>query len=228
MNIDEMIAEALEEEFEERVQQCCSDASKHKFSLAYRLWEYRALKNLGKNRRDSHWTLRRARHIVTAAIIAASSLFLGITAYAAIAIIGRFSFEEKKEYSKMFIESLSSDKTEIEEYYGLPEEDGWEVTYFYADEQQTLINYELGDKKVTFSQEVIREHTHHINTEKAAIEPISLYKENDGFVLDFGTGGCSLYWIYDGYLFELFSNFNKKDTASLAYFTKIVDFQNFF
>ncbi|MCM1277100.1 MAG: hypothetical protein NC299_17360, partial [Lachnospiraceae bacterium] len=41
---------------------------------------------------------------------------------------------DKKEYSKMFIESLSSDKTKIEEYYGLPVEDGWEVTDFYADD----------------------------------------------------------------------------------------------
>ncbi|MCM1276840.1 MAG: DUF4367 domain-containing protein, partial [Lachnospiraceae bacterium] len=88
----------------------------------------------------------------------------------------------------------------------------------------TMINYELGDRKVTFSQDVIREYTHHINTEKAAVEPISLYEENDGFILDFGTNGCSLWWIYDGYLFELHGNFNKNDTMNLAYSTKIIDF----
>ncbi|MCM1277135.1 MAG: DUF4367 domain-containing protein [Lachnospiraceae bacterium] len=91
-----------------------------------------------------------------------------------------------------------------------------------------MINYELGDRKVTFSQDVICGYMGNINTEKATVEPISLYEENDGFILSFRDDWCAIYWIYDGYLFELSGNFNKKDTIDLAYSTKNTDYQSFF
>lgn len=61
-----------------------------------------------------------------------------------------------------------------------------------------------------------------INTEIADIEPISLYTENDGFILDYGNNGCLLYWIYDGYLLHISGNLNKNETINLAYSTKII------
>lgn len=224
MNIDEMIAKALEEEFEERVEQYSADTKKHRFSLAYRLWEYKTLKNLRNDRYDKRWTLSRARYVAAATIIAAS-LLVGATAYAAVAAIGRYSFDTKPDYSKMFIENHPSDKTTFEEYYGLPEEDGWEITDLYADEMETNINYKYGEKRVSFRQRIIHEGSMgNINTEKADIEPLSLYTENDGFILDFGDDECLILWIYDGYLLILSGNFNKNEAINLAHSTKIVDF----
>lgn len=223
MNIDEIIAKALEEEFEERVEQCCANTKKHRFSLAYRLWEYKTLRDLRRNRHNNRWTLCKARHVVTAIIIAAS-LLIGMTVYAA-AAIGRFSFETKPDHSKLFIENLSSDKTSFEEYYGLPEENGWEIIERYIDNTELLVNYRNGEKKVTFSQRIITEGAiGNINTEKTDPEPVSLYEENDGFILVFHENWCSLYWIYDGYLFDLGGNITKIEAMNLAYSTKIIEF----
>lgn len=223
MNIDEIIAEALEEKFEERVEQCCADTKKHRFSLAYRLWEYKTLRDLRKNRHNKRWTLRRARHVVVAAIIAAS-LLIGTTVYAAI-IVGRYSFETKPDHSKLFIDNLSSDKTSFEEYYGLPEEDGWKLINYDILSDSTMLNYECGEKKVSFCQEIIHEgNMGNINTEKVDPEPVSLYEKNDGFVLVFRDDWCGIYWIYDGYLLSLDGNIAKDEAINLVYSTKIIQF----
>lgn len=63
-----------------------------------------------------------------------------------------------------------------------------------------------------------------VNTEKAVVEPMSLYEENDGFFVDFGGGECALYWIYDGYLFDLGGNITKNEAINLAYSIKIIFF----
>ena len=223
MNIDEIIAKALEEEFEERVEQCCVDTKKHRFSLAYRLWEYKTIRYLRRNRHNNRWTLRKARHVVAAAIIAAS-LLTGTTVYAAV-VIGRCSFEIKPDHSKLFIDNLSSDKTSFEEYYGLPEEDGWKLVNYDILSDSTMLKYECGEIKVTFCQNIIHEgNMGNINTEKADPEPVSLYEENDGFILVFREDWCAIYWIYDGYLFDLDGNITKDEVINLALSIKIVDF----
>lgn len=222
MTFDEMLKQAFAETAEERAAQMLTVEKKHRFSLAYRLWEHKILRDLRRNRYDKHWTLRKAKQVV-AGIIAASLLLLGVTAYAAIAAIGRYSFDTKPDYSKLLIENHPSDKTTIEEYYGLPEEDGWELVSYDILVYSTMLNYKCGEKKVSFSQEIIAEgNMGNINTEIADIEPISLYTENDGFILDYGNNGCLLYWIYDGYLLHISSNLDKNGTTNLAYSTKIV------
>ncbi len=223
MNIDEIIAKALEEEFEERVEQCFTEQKKHRFSFAYRLWEYKTLRDLRNNRHNSRWTLRKARRIVTAIIIAAS-LLIGTTVYAAV-VIGRYSFDTKPEYSKLFIDNLSSDKTSFEEYYGLTEENGWKLVNYDIMVNSTMLNYECGEKKVSFCQNIIHEgNMGYINTEKANPEPVSLFEKNDGFILVFREDWCDLYWIYDGYLLDLGGNITKTEAVNLAYSTKNIDF----
>ena len=223
MNIDEIIAKALEEEFEERVEQCCADTKKHRFSLAYRLWEYKTIRDLRKNQHNNLWTLRKARHVVTAIIIV-TSMLIGTTVYAA-AVIGRYYFNTNPDHSRLFIENLSSDKTSFEEYYGLPEEDGWEIIDRYIDDTELLVNYRNGEKKVTFGQRIITEGTiGNIKTEKTSPESVSLYEENDGFILVFHEDWCALYWIYGGYLFDLNGNITKTKAINLAFSTKIINF----
>lgn len=222
MTFDEKLAQALGSTAKARAEQMLIVTKKHRFSLAYRLWEYKTLRNLRKDRYDKRWTLRRARYVILAAIIA-SSLLLGVTAYAVGITIGRYSFDTKPDYSKLFIESISSDKTSIEKYYGLPEEDGWRIVEYFVNDTETLINYKRNEKTIYFGQRVITGYIGNVNTEKEDVEPMSLYEKNDGFFIDFGEGECSLYWIYDGYLFDLGGNITKDEALNLAYSTKIVE-----
>ena len=159
------------------------------------------------------------------ALTVALSLLAGGTIFAAVALIGRFSYEDKADYSKVFIKTHPSDKTTIEKCYGLSEEDGWELTDSYVGTSLIFLNYERGDIKISFTQEIIKDETMgNISTDRAKIEPLSLYEENDGFVLDFGNNGTLLYWIYDGYLLSFSGNIDKTEAVNLAYSTKLVEF----
>lgn len=225
MTFDEKLAQALSNTAKARAEQMLAAPKEHKFSLAYRLWESRTLKNLSRNRYDKRWTLRRAKRIIAAAMIAAASLLLGITA-SAIVIMGRFGFDPEPEYSRLLIENLTSDKTRIEEYYGLPEEDGWQIVDYYADDTEIMISYECNEKKVIFGQRIMKEGAvGNINTEKTDPEPVSLYEKNDGFILVFRENECIIYWIYDGYLLDLSGNITKDEAINLAYSTKIVNLE---
>lgn len=221
MNIDDMIAKALKEEFEERVEQCSADTKKHRFSLSYRLWERKMLRDLRHDRVNTRWTVKKARTIV-ASCIAAAFVLIGGTVFATVNM-GRYSFDTKPEYSKLLIDSITTDKTTIEEYYGLSEEIGWNIVDMYANETQVMINYEHEDKNVTFCQRVITGYMGNVNTENAVVEPISIHEDNDGFFIEHQSGTCSLYWIYDGYLFDIGGNITKNEAINLAYSTKIID-----
>lgn len=60
------------------------------------------------------------------------------------------------------------------------------------------------------------------------VEPISIYEENDGFIIDYGENNSVLLtWIYDGYLLSISSNLNKNETVNLAHSTKNVNFQKY-
>lgn len=225
MKFDEMLAQALKESFEERVEQSLSSEDEHKFSLSYRIWERKTLRDLSKGRFDSRWTLSKVRRSVKMVIVAAA-LVLTLTACAAVGLtIGRFSFNDKREYSELFLKNLSSDKTRFEEYYGLPEEDGWIITSIDKLSTEIAICYNRQDNKVVmFSQNIIDSNMWVVNTENAVTEPMTLYKENDGFLIAFQNGDCGLYWIYDGYMFNLSGNLDKNELLNLAYSTKIIEF----
>ncbi len=223
MTFEEKLAQAFKETFDERSERLMKIEKKHRFSLAYKLWERKTLRDLRRGRRDKFWTLRKARYAAVA-MTAAFSLLIGGTAYAAIAMIGRYGFVNKVDYSKVLIEAHPSDKTTLEEYYGLPEEDGWVIDDFCASDYSSMINYTRDDIKVTFEQRVIHEgNMGHINTEKADIEMLSLYEENDGFVLEFRDDWSLIYWINDGYLLEISGNIDKDEAINLVKSTKIVD-----
>lgn len=221
MNIDEMIAKALDEEFEERVEQSFTDTKKHRFSLAYKLWERKTLRDIRRGS-SKHWTLKRARMVVASGF-ASLAVLIGGVAFAAVKL-GRYSFVDKTDYSKMLIENHPSDKTTFEEYYGLPEEDGWGLVEYDIFYTFTWLTYKCGDKEIKFIQRIIQEgNMGNINTEKADITMLSLYTENDGFVLDFREDWCAIYWIYDGYLLEIEGNLDKNETANLVHSTKIIN-----
>lgn len=222
MTLEEKLAQAFKETFEERTERLMKVEKKHRFSLAYRLWERKMLRDIKKNRISEHWTLKRARTLIASGMISAT-LLIGGTAFAAVSL-GRYSFENKPDYSKMLIAAYPSDKTEIKEYYGLPEEDGWILQDCDIAYAVTLLNYTRGEKSVSFSQNLIDDgNIGNINTEKADVEMLSLYSENDGFILDFAEKGILLYWIYDGYLFEISGNLTKNEAIDLVHSTKVID-----
>ncbi len=228
MTVEEKLAQAFKETFDERTERVMKIEKKHRFSLAYRLWERKMLRSLRRGDSNERWTLKKARYAVSA-MIAAFSLLIGGTAYAAVVLIGRYGFEDKIDYSKVLIETYPSDKTTIEEYYGLPEEDGWECTDGFAGTAFTMLYYERGDIKISFTQRVIHEgNMGQINTEKADIDMLSLYLENDGFVLEFRDDSSLIYWIYDGYLLSIFGNIDKSAAVKLAYSTKKVELSKIF
>lgn len=224
MTFDDMLKQAFEETAKERAEHSRKVYKKHRFSLAFKLWEFKTLRDLKKNRFNGCWTLRKARRVVIM-LIAAVLLSVGVTAYAAVALIGRFGLEDKVDYSKLLIETHPSNKTTFEEYYGLPEEYGWELVDYDLSPPFTVVNYRHGEKNVTFLQNIIDEgNMGNVNTENADIEMISLYTENDGFVLEIREDWTGIYWIYDGYLLEISGNINKNEAINLAYSTKIVVF----
>lgn len=222
MTFNEKLKQALAENHDERMNCLAITEKNHKFSLAYRIWERRMLKNLRSGRPAPVWSLRKVRRVLTISFFVAAVTFI-LTAGAVVGItIGRFSFNDKREYSELFMTNLPSDKTGFEEYYGLPEEDGWIIVYQDTNDITIFTNYERGDKKITLEQTIISGNMGTVNTENAVIEPMSLYGENDGFFIAFQHGDCGLYWIYDGYLFNLSGNLDKNELANLACSTKIV------
>lgn len=225
MTFNEKLKQALAENHDERMNRLAPTDKKHRFSLAYRIWERRMLKNLRNDRPAPVWSLRKVRRIVTVSVFAAAVTFV-LTAGAIVGITtGRFSFNDKREYSELFMSNLSSDKTRFEEYYGLPEEDGWEITDFGELTNHVLISYKRGEEIVSFEQALIHENMGIVDTENAIIEPMSMYSENDGFFIEFQSGSCGLWWIYDGYLLSAIGNLNKEELLNLAYSTKIIKFK---
>lgn len=224
MTFNEKLKQALAENHDEHMNRLAITEKKHKFSLAYRIWERRMLKNLRSGRPAPVWSLRKVRRIVTISFFIAAVTFILTASAVVVMTIGRFSFNDKREYSELFMSNLSSDKTRFEEYYGLPEEDGWEITDFGEVTGHVLISYKRGEEIVAFEQDLIHKNMGIVNTENAIIEPMSIYSENDGFFIEFQSGSCGLWWIYDGYLLSALGNLDKDGLLNLAHSTKIVDF----
>lgn len=222
MNKD-IIAEALEEEFEERVEQYSDCTKKHRFSLSYRIWERKALYDLKHNKTNERCMPKKIKAALCS-FAAAAVLLTGGTVFASLNM-GRFTLETKPDYSKLFIDNLSSDKTSIEEYYGLPEESGWVIFERNSDDTDSYLYYKKGEEAVSFAQHaIINGNMGNINTENAVVEPISLYEGNDGLIVKFKNNTCTLYWIYDGYLLSISGNYDQTETIKLAKMTKIINF----
>ena len=226
MTFDEKLAQALGESFDERMEQRFAVTQEHRFSLAYKLWEHKTLKNLRKNRYDKRWTLRRARYIVFAGIMILS-LLLGATVYAV--ATSRFSFVTSPGNSKLlFVEWQSSDKRFFEEYYGLPEDNNWELvtSFVNMDGRAKTFSacYECDEKRAVLAQNIISgKLNNYVKLDNATTSSVTVFEQNDGFFVERG-GNYTLYWINDGYLFELSGNIDKDEMLDLALSTKIIEY----
>lgn len=235
MTFDEKLTQALKEAFEERVEQSIASPKKHRFSLSYRLWERKMLRDLRRDRVDKRWTICKARYAVTA-MFAAFALLIGGTAYGAVKSRG-FQFKEGSSQSNTFLilESYPTDKTTFEEIYWLPEEDGWiftscQVFGFYNDSLR--LHFKRGDTLVVLWQNMITEDVAgRIYGEHSDIEMLSIYSENDGFVAvgkGENEGRTTMGWVHDGYFLELVSNgMSKDELTELAYTVTAITLDEF-
>lgn len=224
MTFDEIMKQALGETIDERLEQMLAVTPKPKFSLSYRIWERKTLKNLSKNRYDSSWTLRKTRHVVTVVIIAMIAVFMLTACSVGIMMFGRFSLKPINDYLELYIAGMSSDKTRLEEYYGLSDEDGWEIEYIHKHKDQTSISvaYERDCKNVTIHQQLITDPMGYGNPE-TEYEPTTVYDKNDGFFISFDDGDIGLYWVQYGYFFSMYGNLDKDELLNLAHSIKIID-----
>lgn len=224
MTFDEKLTQALGDTMEKRLEHRCTVTKKHRFSLSYKLWKRRMIKNLKHNCYKRQPTIRKTRYALLAVIIAAS-LFLGATAYAVSNVIGRYFFDPQPDHSRLHISNMQTDKEKLEEYYGLSEDDGWKIIDYFANDELTLIGYERNGVEITFSQDIIQEDMGTVNTEDVTVESISIFEENDGFYINYGDSLILLEWIYDGYLFGISGNIAKDEAINLAYSIKIINLE---
>lgn len=224
MTFEEKLAQAFKETLDERTENLMRVEKKHRFSLAYRIWERKILRDLRRNRVDKRWSLKRARY-AAAAMITAFALLIGGTAYGAVALSRRFMPRDTDYYIAMLIEKSPEDKSSFEEFYGLSEEDGWELKDFQIhDGVVAKSKFTRGDKAVIFTQMLFYADEIHIDKGKADIEMYSFYSEDDGFVQNYKYKNYTkIYWLCDGYILTIYSDMNKDDLIKLAYSTKIID-----
>lgn len=221
MTIEEKLAQAFKETFDERTERVMKIEKKHSFSLAYRLWERKTLRNIRKGDAPKRWTLKRARAVIVSGIAAA--VLIGQTVFAGMNT-GRYGFVDKKYISKIFVEECGGDKIFIEEYYGLPEENGWKMVDSSVSDTILQRVYDRGKQRVTFEQRVITsENMGIINTQETEIEMVSIHSENDGFVLEIDENRTTICWLYDGYLLRIDGEIDKDEALNLVYSTKIID-----
>lgn len=216
MTFDEKLAQALGESFDERMEQRMKVEKKHRFSLAYRLWEYRTLKNLKKKRYCKSWTIQRAR-LAVMAIIIASSLLAGASAYAVSLAVAK----SNTDYSRRFFEGLSSDRTFIEDQYGLHTSD-WDLMSSKLSDTELILKYEKyfdREKKLCMTQSIITDDICSRYSLNASAEPTDIFEKEDGLYISRGESS-SLYWVNDGYLFELYGNIPKNEMIDLAISSK--------
>lgn len=225
MKFEDKLSQAFKETLDERTERLMKVEKKHRFSLSYKMWERKMLRDLRRNRVDKRWTLRKARYAVTA-MFAAFALLIGGTTYAAISMTGRFSFKDTVDYAKLLVEKYPSDKTTFEEYYGLPQEDGWEITYADLEHSKTQLRlkYKRGDSIVIFLQKLVHEgNMGQFYDKNADVEILSLYSDTDGFLIKPEKGDASICWVYDGYFFRIVGDFDKEEAINLAYSTKNIE-----
>ncbi|MDE7229503.1 MAG: hypothetical protein K2N56_03400 [Oscillospiraceae bacterium] len=231
MKFEEKLAQAFKETCDERAERLMKVEKKHRFSLSYKLWERKMLRDLRRNRVDKRWTLRRARYAVTA-MFAAFALLIGGTAYGAAKSRG-FRFEETSQKTNLFLESYSTDKTTFEEIYWLPEEDGWIFTscqVFGSYHDSLRLHFKRGDMLVVVWQNLITEGVvGHIFGEHSDVEMLSIYSENDGFVtVGKNDEKTTLGLAHNGYFLELVSDgMSKDELTELAYSVTTVTFEEF-
>ena len=96
MTFDEKLALALRDTAQEHSEQMVIVTKKHRFSLSYRLWKHKVLKDLSKNRYDGRWTLLKARRIVSISFAVALTLFATTACMIVGMTFGRFSFDDKR------------------------------------------------------------------------------------------------------------------------------------
>ena len=229
MTFDEKLAQALGDTFDERMEKRLTVTKKHRFSLAYKLWEHKTLKNLRKNRYDKRFTLRRAKFVVFAAILV-SLMLLGATS-CAVTSVCRYIFVTTKEHKKaLWMDIQPSDKPDFEELYVLSEDTGWQIVTFYPkpNELEYIVTfdtvYKCDERKVFLTQEIVTGgYTNDVRAPSSAIKLTDVLGKNNAFFVKRDDVNCFLCWMYDGYFFKLYGDITEDEAIDLARSIKLLE-----
>lgn len=216
MELDNMIADGIENTLDERLLQYTADLKKHHFSASYKIRRHQTIRALSQNRKISgKFSVRRMRYVLLAVILAA---FL-LTGFSVWYSVGRFTFNVHSDHSVTYLSRTSDDKTKIESKYGLPYETGFSLTERQSDDVDVISIYQSGEKKVTLWQTIIGD-VHNFNTEYGTPEEVNINGCNGVFISE-NNEECAVVWTMDGYLFTLNGNIDKMSLLNLAKATNV-------
>ena len=205
------LAEALSEDFERYSIQ--NGEKPHRFSLAYKLRKRSVFRFAKRSEEQEPHTERkymplRRLALVMAVIAAAVVLSLGVYA-AYVMFINGFVFDVYRDHSEVtFDPSTYEIKDTITEYYLLPPESGCEYVNEMLDDIMAVVEYQLNGRMLLLiqSSDVHSGGNYVVNTENAELYEASV-NGNDGFIIithkENEDDSISIYWVMDGYLFEI-------------------------
>lgn len=216
---DSNISEAIGACFEERYEQYCSSDRKHRFSWAYRIKRRRIIRSFEKSHSLSRKSLpvRKLRYAMILVLIAVTALAM-FTGYSLWRSIGQYNFNVYSDHSLLYIDNNAEVKTSIEEIYVLPDELGYTMTEYHANDRNVVIYYQKDGilLKLCQSTNFARRY---VNTEYGMPEEINV-KNNIGYYIR-TKSEAMVSWIEDGYLFTMYGDFDKNTFVELAESTKI-------
>ena len=126
MTFDEKLAIALDESANEQLERYSSGKSPN-FSLSYKIWRVRVIKQAAGSSRSGRCTVKRVRLMILA-IILASCAVTGITAYGLGISMGRYRIEFAPRWrSTLRVDSADTDRTVIEQYYGMSKQTAYSL-----------------------------------------------------------------------------------------------------
>ncbi|MCM1055269.1 MAG: DUF4367 domain-containing protein [Bacteroides sp.] len=161
-----------------------------------------------------------------------SAAFLTAGAWVAYISVRGFVFEVHTTYSDVSVDfSMYDIKETIDEAYGLPIENGYELVYEITDSQIIISEYKYKDKKLTLVQYAGEfAETSMLNTENSEVSEITI-NNNAGFILvntlDSTENGITITWIQDGYLFDIIgTSFEKEEVIEIAKSVAVLEKNN--
>lgn len=232
MTFDEKLAIALEETSNEQLERYSSGKTP-RFSLSYKIWRERVISQATDPWRSGKSTVRRVRLMVLAVILASCAL-TGITAYGLGLSMGRYRIDYDSRWrSALHIDRAETDRTVIEQYYGLAETDEIRLANYTRLDNASLLLYPYDDFYIELHQYPIKNgEGFQVPTRGVAdIIPVSIFAEEDGFYTLFSGEQndfkeyTAIFWNYDGYLFLLAGTMNKDYAIKLAKTLKPIYFE---
>ena len=188
---------------------------KHTFSVGYRI--KRSMLIL-KTKRGTTNRVTRVIPVLRLNIIIIVTIItiLAVSAFVVWYHISGFGFKVEPTNSTVYVESVQTPKTKIEEIYYIPDSEGVEMIRQNITSGAVLTKYKLGENQIILNQTLIID-IHQINTEGYLIESVQI-GDNNGYFIQMDDNSF-VSWTMGGYLFSITGNLDKDSTLHLAKMT---------